>query len=507
MEKVKKIEKKILKKLEEVIKEGLISEKDKILIAFSGGPDSVFLYHFLNLLKNIISIEISIVYINHNLRYDVENDLKFINEFSNANNINYYIESVDVKQYATENKKSIELAARELRYKTIENIRKKIGYNKIATGHNLDDNVETFIFRLLRGTSITGLKSIPKVRENIVRPILDFEKNEILSFLKRKNYKYIIDYTNNENDYTRNFIRNKIFPDFEKINPVFRKKIDSLIREINDMETSEIIVSGSFRRIVNQKDGLIQFLKQNNIEISREKINQIFESIFSENGKLKNKGSKEFYLGGNKILQNIYGKLKIVNISDKTIDKNIKSSKNSQLSDEIKVLKGNQSIKWYNYEIILYENIKSFKTNFISQKNMNYTFFKLDDEKIKHGKIIVRSRKAGDKIFLKNLGHKKVKKVLIDEKIMKWDRDFLPIVEIEIDEMLDSLNTGNSQIRLENMKIENGEKITRLKEILTVSDIKFSKFLEKIENKDIKELENNNKSKLLIIGRKNGRKR
>ena len=480
MEKVEKIEKKIFKKAEKTIKKNLISEKDKILVAFSGGPDSVFLYHFLDLIKNMISIEISIVYINHNLRYDVENDLKFINEFSNANNINYYIESVDVKQYATENKKSIELAARELRYKTIENIRKKIGYNKIATGHNLDDNVETFIFRLLRGTSITGLKSIPKVRENIVRPILDFEKNEILSFLKSKNYKYIIDYTNNENDYTRNFIRNKIFPDFEKINPVFRKKIDSLIREINDMKTSEIIVSDSFRGIVNQKDGLIQFLKQNNIEISREKINQIFESIFSENGKLKNKGSKEFYLGG---------------------------SKNSQLSDEIKVLKGNQSIKWYNYEIILYENIKNFKTNFISQKNMNYTFFKLDDEKIKHGKIIVRSRKAGDKIFLKNLGHKKVKKILIDEKIMKWDRDFLPIVEIEIDEMLDSLNTGNSQVRLENMKIENGEKITRLKEILTVSDIKFSKFLEKIENKDIKELENNNKSKLLIIGRKNGRKR
>ena len=71
MEKVKKIEKKILKKLEEVIKERLISEKDKILVAFSGGPDSVFLYHFLNLLKNIISIEFSIVYINNNLRNDI----------------------------------------------------------------------------------------------------------------------------------------------------------------------------------------------------------------------------------------------------------------------------------------------------------------------------------------------------------------------------------------------------------------------------------------------------
>ena len=490
MEKVKKIEKKISKKLEEVIKEGLISEKDKILIAFSGGPDSVFLYHFLNLLKNIISIEISIVYINHNLRHDVENDLKFINEFSNSNNVNYYIESVDVKKYATKNKKSIELAARELRYEAIENIRKKIGYNKIATGHNLDDNVETFIFRLLRGTSVTGLKSIPKTRENIVRPILDFEKSEILSFLKNKNYKYIIDYTNNKNDYTRNFIRNKIFPDFENINPTFRQKIDSLIKEINDKENCKLTFSK------NHKDELIQLLKRNNVEISREKINQIYKSLFSENGKLQNEGSKEFYLGKNKVLQNIYGELKIISIVDEKAEK---SDKNSKIFDKIKILKGNQSIEWYNYEIILYENIQDFKTYFINKKNINYTFYKFDDEKIKDGKIIVRSRKDGDRIFLKNLGHKKVKKILIDEKIMKWERDLIPIVEIEDAQVLDSLETEISEIKIDKNK--------KIKEILAISDIKFSKFLEKISNKDIENLENSNKSKLLIIGRKNGRKR
>ena len=490
MEKVKKIEKKISKKLEEVIKEGLISEKDKILIAFSGGPDSVFLYHFLNLLKNIISIEISIVYINHNLRHDVENDLKFINEFSNSNNVNYYIESVDVKKYATKNKKSIELAARELRYEAIENIRKKIGYNKIATGHNLDDNVETFIFRLLRGTSLIGLKSIPKTRENIVRPILDFEKSEILSFLKNKNYKYIIDYTNNKNDYTRNFIRNKIFPDFENINPAFRQKIDSLIKEINDKENCKLTFSK------NHKDELIQLLKRNNVEISREKINQIYKSLFLENGKLQNEGSKEFYLGKNKVLQNIYGELKIISIVDEKAEK---SDKNSKIFDKIKILKGNQSIEWYNYEIILYENIQDFKTYFINKKNTNYTFYKFDDDKIKDGKIIVRSRKDGDRIFLKNLGHKKVKKILIDEKIMKWERDLIPIVEIEDAQVLNSLETEISEIEIDKNK--------KIKEILAISDIKFSKFLEKISNKDIENLENSNKSKLLIIRRKNGRKR
>ncbi|WP_374141344.1 tRNA lysidine(34) synthetase TilS [Leptotrichia hongkongensis] len=496
MEKVKKIEKKISKKLEEVIKEGLVSEKDKILIAFSGGPDSVFLYHFLNLLKNIISIEISIVYINHNLRHDVENDLKFINEFSNSNNVNYYIESVNVKKYATKNKKSIELAARELRYEAIENIRKKIGYNKIATGHNLDDNVETFIFRLLRGTSVTGLKSIPKTRENIVRPILDFEKSEILSFLKNKNYKYIIDYTNNKNDYTRNFIRNKIFPDFENINPTFRQKIDSLIKEINEKENCKLTFSNIYEETINHKDELIQLLKRNNVEISREKINQIYKSLFSENGKLQNEGSKEFYLGKNKVLQNIYGELKIISIVD---EKTEKSDKNSKIFDKIKTLKENQSIEWYNYEIILYENIQDFKTYFINKKNTNYTFYKFDDEKIKDGKIIVRSRKDGDRIFLKNLGHKKVKKILIDEKIMKWERDFIPIIEIEDAQVLESLETEISKIEIDNNK--------KIKEILAISDIKFSKFLEKISNKDIENLENSNKSKLLIIGRKNGRKR
>ena len=499
MEKVKKIEKKILKKLDEIIKERLISEKDKILIAFSGGPDSVFLYHFLNLLKNIISIEISIVYINHNLRHDVENDLKFINEFSNSNNVNYYIKSVDVKKYATKNKKSIELAARELRYEAIETIRKKIGYNKIATGHNLDDNVETFIFRLLRGTSVTGLKSIPKTRENIVRPILDFEKSEILSFLKNKNYKYIIDYTNNKNDYTRNFIRNKIFPDFEDINPTFRQKIDSLIKEINEKENCKLTFSNIYEKTINHKDVLIQLLKQNNVEISREKINQIYKSFFSENGKLQNKGSKEFYLGKNRVLQNIYGELKIISVVDEKSKKSVESDKNNKIFDKIKILKGNQSIKWYNYEIILYENIQDFKTYFINQKNINYTFYKFDDEKIKDGKIVVRSRKDGDRIFLKNLGHKKVKKILIDEKIMKWERDFIPIVEIEAAEVLDSLETEISEIEIDKNK--------KTKEILAISDIKFSKFLEKISNKDIKNLENSNKSKLLIIGRKNGRKR
>ena len=498
-EKIKKIQKKILEKSKKIIESNLISENDKILIAFSGGPDSVFLYYFLNFLKKKLEIEVSLVYINHNLRSDVENDLQFVKKFAAENNIDYYIESINVNKYAKEKKKSVELAARELRYEAIENIRKMINYDKIATGHNLDDNVETFIFRLVRGTSINGLKSIPKIRENIIRPILEFEKSEILDFLKSENQKYIIDYTNNENDYTRNFIRNKIFPDFDKINPSFRQKIHMLIKEINEREF-ENIKSDTQNKIkekeeilkqnrITKKDNLVLFLRENKVEISRKKINQIFKSFFDENGNLKNEGSKEFYLGENKILKNEYGKLEI---DKKNFENGSWDSENEKIKNSFKkfdFLKENQSIEWYNYKIIFYKNINDFKNHFVNDENINYIFFKLVDN-IQNKKIVVRSRKDGDKIFIKNLGHKKVKKILIDEKIAKWERDFIPIIELE------SLKNEYSKLECENQSVK--EKL-----ILAVSDIKFSKFLEKINKNDIKTLESN--SEILIIGRKNGR--
>ena len=335
-EKIKKIKKKILEKSKKIIENNLISENDKILIAFSGGPDSVFLYYFLNFLKKKLEIEVSLVYINHNLRSDVENDLQFVKKFAAENNTDYYIESINVNKYAKEKKKSVELAARELRYEAIENIRKMINYDKIATGHNLDDNVETFIFRLLRGTSLSGLRSIPKVRGNIIRPILEFEKNEILDFLKNENQEYIMDYTNNENNYTRNFIRNKIFPDFDKINPSFRKKIHMLIGEINDRDFENIKFGDQNAEILEKKeilkqngiirkDNIALFLKKNNIEVSREKINQIFKSFFDENGNLKTEGSTALYLGKNKILKNEYGKLEITQENFRKKEWNLKN--------------------------------------------------------------------------------------------------------------------------------------------------------------------------------------
>jgi len=446
---------KMKKKAEELKKSGLIKKNEKILIAFSGGPDSVFLYNLLNFLKEEYFLEISLTYINHNLREDVKNDLKFVKNFSEENDVPLYVESVDVRKYATENKKSIELSARELRYEAIEKVLQNINYDKIATGHNLDDNIETFIFRLLRGTSLKGLKGIPEKRENIIRPILQFEKKEILNCLQENKKNYIIDYTNNENDYTRNYIRNEIFPLFVNINPNFRNKINELINEINDRKNSKDNIL---------KEKFVQYLEIYDVELSRKKIDRIYETLYNKKGELNTEGSKEFYLGNGKILRKKYDKLEVIVEKKKEVD------------EEKVMLKLNIPVKWYDYEIILTDNITGIeKVGKTEEKNI--TLLRFTEEFDEH-KIFVRKKLEGDTILLNNLGHRKIKKILIDEKIPKWERDKIPLLEMEY---------------RKNNKI--------ISQILSVGDIKFSKYLKKEEVKD----KSDNNKMLLIIGRKNGR--
>ena len=453
---------KMKKKAEELKKSGLIKKNEKILIAFSGGPDSVFLYNLLNFLKEEYFLEISLTYINHNLRKDVEDDLKFVKNFSEENEVPLYVESVDVRKYATENKKSIELSARELRYEAIEKVLQNINYDKIATGHNLDDNIETFIFRLLRGTSLKGLKGIPEKRENIIRPILQFEKKEILNCLQENKKNYIIDYTNNENDYTRNYIRNEIFPMFVNINPTFRNKVNELIQEINNKESLKTYISEE----KNTKEKFVQYLEKYDVELSRKKIDQIYETLYNENGDMNMNGSKEFYLGNGKILRKKYDKLEVIMEEKKEVD------------EERVEIKQNIPIKWYDYNIILTDNILNTKS-MEDFKEGNVTFLKFTEKcEDENYKIFVRKRIEGDTILLNNLGHRKIKKILIDQKISKWERDKIPVFEMEYK--------------------KNNRNISR---ILGIGDIKFSKYIKKEEVKNKSE----NNERLLIIGRKNGR--
>lgn len=415
--------KKFKLELENIKKSNIIKKKDKILLAFSGGPDSIFMYYILENIKKFFDLELSLVYINHNLRNDVYNDIRIVEKFSVEHNVKLYIENIDVKTYSKKNKKSIELSARELRYKKIKEVLNEINYNKIATGHNLDDNVETIIFRLIRGTSLEGLKGIPIKRENIIRPILNFEKSKILEFLDRNNIEYVKDYTNLENEYTRNYIRNKIFPLFKNINSNFKNKINNLIKEVNLDSLDE------------NKKKFVNLMKKNGVNISREKINSIFNDLYDLDGKIRIEGSKKYSLGNGKVLIKEYENISI--IQEKEFEK--KYIKHL-------ILKKNGKINWKNYEIGYFDSLKiNFKTN------INAKYYKL---KINLEEILIRSRIDGDKIKLKNVGTRKVKKIFIDKKIPKWKRDDIPIL---LDDKKRILSLGNIEksLFLEEINIEN----------------------------------------------------
>ena len=207
---MKKTEQKVLKFIEQL---RLINKGDKILVAFSGGPDSVFALHFFSKFKKKYKIELRALHFNHGLRgKESDGDEKFAMEFCEKLSIPFIAQKLDVKTFSKKNKLSIEEAARLLRYKNLEKIALKTGCTKIVTAHNQSDNTETILMNLFSGTGLSGLSGIPVRRENIIRPLLCLSKKEIEGYLHRQKINPRIDSSNLNDDFRRNFIRNQILP-------------------------------------------------------------------------------------------------------------------------------------------------------------------------------------------------------------------------------------------------------------------------------------------------------
>ncbi len=254
---MKKIDEKVINFIKNI---HLIDKGDKIVIGLSGGADSVFLLHFLIKYKNKYNIQISALHVNHQLRgEDADNDEKFCAELCRNLNIDFHSVKINVKEHALATKKSIEEAARDLRYIEFVKAKEKLNYNKIATAHNLDDNTETILQRLIEGTGLKGLCGIPPKRDDMfIRPILCLTKSEITKYLNLYNIEFKIDHTNNENDYKRNYIRNEIIPLVTKLNSSFS----------NSLFRSSQIFSG-FYFIILEK---VNFLIDKNINFTNNKL-------------------------------------------------------------------------------------------------------------------------------------------------------------------------------------------------------------------------------------------
>ena len=195
----------------------LISYGDDVVVALSGGADSVcLLYNMLSLWERGYIETLTAVHCNHGLRgEEADRDEQFCKDLCNKLKIHLYCEKIPVTEYAEEHSLSLEEAGRNLRYKTFEKYR--MG-GKIATAHNKKDNAETVIFNLIRGTSLAGMSGIPIMRDAIIRPLLDVSREEIEEYLKEIGAEYVTDHTNLETKYSRNKIRLSIIPEMENIN-------------------------------------------------------------------------------------------------------------------------------------------------------------------------------------------------------------------------------------------------------------------------------------------------
>ena len=203
-------------------KENLLKRGEKVIVTCSGGADSIFLLHILNKL----GFECVVAHCNFHLRgEESDRDENFVREFCKKKGLTLLVEHFDTKQFAAENKLSIEMAARELRYNWFEKIRAEYNAGAIAVAHHSDDSIETILLNLLRGTGLKGICGIRPRNGFIVRPLLCVNRKEIEDYLTENGIGYITDSTNLENEYTRNKVRNIVMPILREINP----QIDSVM--------------------------------------------------------------------------------------------------------------------------------------------------------------------------------------------------------------------------------------------------------------------------------------
>ncbi|KPL05543.1 MAG: hypothetical protein AMJ73_00350 [candidate division Zixibacteria bacterium SM1_73] len=258
----------------------LLQEGDKVLVAVSGGPDSVALLYALLEIKDEFDLNLCVAHLNHKLRgAESEEDQKFVKNLAHKLNLKFFSKSIDVKKEAKERKLSMEEAARLVRYRYLEDLAERIKADKIAMGHQANDQAETFLMRLLRGAGGSGLSGIPPKRGKIIRPLIDIKKEEIERFLKQKGQSFRTDSSNLLPNYFRNKVRLLLLPQIKKeFNP---KIVDVLNRASNIISLQQQYIekkSEEILRIVcksKKKDKIVLDLRRfidYNICLKREMI-------------------------------------------------------------------------------------------------------------------------------------------------------------------------------------------------------------------------------------------
>lgn len=233
----------------------MLAGGETVLLGLSGGPDSVCLLHVLSLLREKYRLEIHALYIDHGLRPgETENEIVFCNRLCDRYAIPFLTQSIDVKTFKEAEKLNIQDAARQLRYRTYDATLRDLNAHKVALGHTADDQAETLLMHLLRGSGPTGLAGIPPVRKHIIRPLIEIERGEIERFLEAEGIPFITDPSNRRRDYVRNSIRLSLMPIIRQFNPDITGTLSRTAAIFRDEERYfEIIVTKTLMKLISRK--------------------------------------------------------------------------------------------------------------------------------------------------------------------------------------------------------------------------------------------------------------
>ena len=369
----------------------MLSKGDRVLIGVSGGADSIALLEFFVSVKEKYDLDICVAHIEHGIRgEDSVNDAEFVKNYCKKLGVNFYLKTIDAPNLAKKAKMGVEEYSRMARYDFFNTIE----CDKIATAHNLTDNIETLLFRLARGTGLKGACSIPAVREKIIRPFIEVSSGEIRKWCNDNNIPYRVDCTNSDSAYSRNLIRLEILPLFEKLNANYQDNIENFISDVNeDYAFIDNYVKSIYPKIV--KNNEIDLPKLNELDLSIKK--RILIMFFDENGYSLNRIH----------LQSV-------------IDITLKSGK-TQIKENVFAISAKGKIRLAKF------NDLNKKDEFVTKilnidefKDKNIDFY-CDCDKIV-GNIIIRAKQAGDRIKPAGRNVSKTLKKLLNESAYRIEK-------------------------------------------------------------------------------------
>lgn len=417
-----------------ISKHSMLSGGETVLVGLSGGPDSVCLLSALHMLKDEFRLRLHAVYIDHGLRPDeIPDEIEFCKKLCEELSIPFIVKSIDVKTYAKEHGLNKQDAARELRYEAFNEVAFDIKADRIALGHNSDDQLETFFMRIFRGTGPKGLSGIPPVRGKIIRPLLEAERSEIEGFLDELRVNYITDSSNLKDDYLRNKIRLSFMPEVKKINPYIAETMSRTMEILREEEKYfDILVTKTLMRLISRKTLIRIELFLSPME-SMEKVilRRVLRRAIDETRGLKG--------------------LEFIHIED-IID----LIKHGQHGDRLYLPKGLRVIKDYATLVMTSETpvkigvyVLDVPGEVVIRETKTVIRTSIEDSAEDYGDgksvvvldgdrtgltLIVRARENGDYFYPMGFGKKKkLQDFFVDEKVPRDERDSVPIAVLKDD--------------------------------------------------------------------------